>query len=72
MDAMREPTRGPKPPTPEQMAIIAVAIEQAWPRPSVEEEVVQAADSAWKFANRWWTNQSVARRGRPTRPRPFN
>jgi hypothetical protein len=72
MDVLREPTTGPKAPTPEEMAIIAVAIEQAWPRPSVEEEVAQVADSAWKFANRWWANQSVNRRGRPTRQRRPN
>jgi hypothetical protein len=67
----REPTTGPKPPSPQEMAIIVVAVEQAWPKPSVEEEVGQAADSAWKFANRWWHNGNVLGRGRPRLPGRF-
>jgi hypothetical protein len=67
---MREPTTGPKQPTSEEMAMIVVAVDQVWPRPSVEEEVVSTAESMWKFANRWW-GSNVSGRVRPKRPSAF-
>ena len=68
---LREPTRGPKQPAPEEMAVIVAAVEAAWPRPSVEDDVVQTAETVWKFANRWWHGSGVRGRGRPSRPSSF-
>jgi len=67
----REPTVGPKAPSAEEMAVIIAAIEESWPKPTVEDDVSQKADAVWKFANRWWQGASVLQRGRPRRPSSF-
>lgn len=67
---IREPTSGPKAPDTNEMAAIVAAVEHTWPRPTVEEDVVQTAESVWKFANRWW-GSAVSHRGRPKRPSAF-
>lgn len=58
-------------PTDEELAAIAVAIETVWPRPTVEEEVAETAESVWKFANRWWQGSRVHGRIRPRRRSTF-
>lgn len=69
---LREPTVGPRPPRPEEMAAIAAVVEELWPRPSVEEDISDTAETVWKFANRWWQGHGVLQRGRPRRPSSFS
>jgi hypothetical protein len=49
----------------EVVAVIAAAVDQAWPRP-----VVAVADQgpevpAWRFSGRWWSRPATSRRDRP-------
>jgi hypothetical protein len=50
---------------PEVLAVLAAAVDQAWPRPRVV--VVEETDTvpAWRFSGRWWTRPAVSRRSRP-------
>jgi hypothetical protein len=50
---------------PEVLAVLAAAVDQAWPRPRVV--VVEQTDKApaWRFSGRWWTRPAVSRRSRP-------
>jgi hypothetical protein len=50
---------------PEVLAVLAAAVDQAWPRPRVV--VVEETDKApaWRFSGRWWTRPAVSRRSRP-------
>ena len=50
---------------PEVLAVLAAAVDQAWPRPRVV--VVEQTDKApaWRFSGRWWTRPEVSRRNRP-------
>lgn len=58
---------GPKDPTPEELVAISTAVELAWPKHTVEQDVTKAAEDAWKFANRWWQGSHLMRRSRPRR-----
>lgn len=52
------------PPSDEEAAAIAAAIEVAWPRVgAVESSVVEPP--RWRFAGRWWSKPVAARRDRP-------
>lgn len=75
VDALAEPERKVPPvrlvslkpmPTEEELAAIVVAVEQALVRPTVEENMVEKAETVWKFANRWWQG-SRRNRARPNR-----
>ncbi len=50
---------------PEVLAVIAAAVDQAWPRPRpvVADDPVKLP--AWRFSGRWWTRPAVSRRSRP-------
>ncbi len=50
---------------PEVMAILAAAIEEAWPRPLVVVEEERAGPPAWRFSGRWWSRPAPSRRVRP-------
>jgi hypothetical protein len=53
------------PPTPEEMAAIAAAVEAAWPRPVVVVPT-EAPRKAWRWSGRWWGPRPVpAERRRP-------
>ena len=52
------------PPTDEEAAAIAAAIELSWPRVATDVEVGSPAPR-WRFAGRWWTRPIPVRRGRP-------
>ncbi len=68
----RERVRKVKPePTEEELAAMVAAIDEVWPRPTVEENVVGTAESVWKFANRWWQGSRIGSRTRPRRPSTF-
>jgi hypothetical protein len=56
-----------KPPSDEEAAAIAVAVEVLWPRPRPATEEVETPPTAWRFSGRWWTRPQVARRDRPWR-----
>ncbi len=51
------------PPSDEEAAAIAAAIEMSWPRAVASEAV--AAPPRWRFAGRWWTKPIPVRRDRP-------
>ncbi len=50
---------------PEVLAVIAAAVDQAWPRPRIV--VTEAVDHppAWRFSGRWWSRPATTRRDRP-------
>ena len=50
---------------PAVLAVIAAAVDQAWPRPPivVVEEARRAP--AWRFSGRWWSRPATTRRERP-------
>jgi hypothetical protein len=50
---------------PEVLAVLAAAVDQAWPRPRMV--VVEETDKApaWRFSGRWWTRPAASRRNRP-------
>ncbi len=50
-------------PTDDEMAAIMAAIEAAWPRPVVAEQVQQG--NPWRFSGRSWARPLTARRDRP-------
>jgi hypothetical protein len=50
---------------PEVLAVLAAAVDQAWPRPRVLLDEAEATPPAWRFSGRWWTRQTAARRSRP-------
>ena len=50
---------------PEVMAVLATAIEQAWPRPLVIVEEERAKAPVWRFSGRWWSRPVPSRRIRP-------
>ena len=47
------------------MAILAAAVEEAWPRPRVVVEEERAKPPAWRFSGRWWSRPVPSRRVRP-------
>jgi hypothetical protein len=60
-------TTGPKDPSPEELVAIAAALEMAWPKHTVDQDMQKAAEDAWKFANRWWQGSHLMTRRRPRR-----
>lgn len=46
------------------LAVIASAVEQAWPRPGPADEH-HDAHLAWRFSGRWWSKPLPLRRDRP-------
>ena len=62
----------PAPPPPPldddtALALIAAAVEVAWPRPVVVAGDPQPPTPAWRFSGRWWGRPLPARRSRPWR-----
>jgi hypothetical protein len=56
----------PRPPIdPAVMAVLAAAVDQAWPRPVVAAPSEPSILPAWRFSGRWWTKAAAARRERP-------
>jgi hypothetical protein len=50
----------------EVLAVLAAAVDQAWPRPVVSADQVGAATlPAWRFSGRWWSRPATTRRERP-------
>jgi hypothetical protein len=50
---------------PEVLAVLAAAVDQAWPRPRVAVVEEESKSPAWRFSGRWWTRPAVSRRSRP-------
>jgi hypothetical protein len=50
---------------PAVMAVLAAAVDQAWPRPVVAAPTEPSSGPAWRFSGRWWTKAAAARRARP-------
>ena len=63
-----QPAAGPAAPGPEIMAVLAAAVEMAWPRPGTASGAMTEVgdDRAWRFSGRWWSKPAVARRDRPS------
>ncbi|HWF21017.1 MAG TPA: hypothetical protein VG226_02625 [Acidimicrobiales bacterium] len=56
----------PRPPVdPAVLAVLAAAVDQAWPRPVVAPPAEPPTGPAWRFSGRWWTKAAAARRDRP-------
>jgi hypothetical protein len=53
-------------PDPEVLAVLAAAVELAWPRPPVVAEPEPAGPPAWRFSGRWWSRPPASRRMRPS------
>lgn len=52
-------------PTDEEVAAIAAAVAELWPRPVADPSAARRTDNTWRFSGRWWVHNPVARRGRP-------
>jgi hypothetical protein len=50
---------------PEVLAVLAAAVDQAWPRPRLTVPVESAGPPAWRFSGRWWSRPATVRRDRP-------
>ncbi len=50
---------------PEILAVVAAAVDQAWPRPQLAVPVEEPEYLAWRFSGRWWHRPITARRARP-------
>jgi hypothetical protein len=50
---------------PEVLAVLAAAVDQAWPRPRVIVVEDTNRAPAWRFSGRWWTRPAASRRNRP-------
>ncbi len=50
---------------PEVLAVLAAAVDQAWPRPRVEVAEERDTLPAWRFSGRWWSRPATVRRDRP-------
>jgi hypothetical protein len=50
---------------PEVLAVIAAAVDQAWPRPVVAVGDTTDQPPAWRFSGRWWSRPATVRRDRP-------
>jgi hypothetical protein len=50
---------------PVVVAVLAAAVDQAWPRPLVAAPTEPSTRPAWRFSGRWWTKAAAARRDRP-------
>ncbi len=53
-------------PSPEVLAAIMAAIEEAWPRPEPDGTGRRRRPgSEWRFSGRWWAKPTPIRRDRP-------
>jgi len=50
---------------PVVLAVIAAAVDQAWPRPRVALAEDAHRPPAWRFSGRWWSRPATTRRERP-------
>ncbi len=50
---------------PEVLAVIAAAVDQAWPRPRMVVADEPQRPPAWRFSGRWWSRPANTRRERP-------
>ena len=50
---------------PAVLAVLASAVDQAWPRPVVVVAEEPAGPPAWRFSGRWWSRPATSRRDRP-------
>ncbi len=62
---MAPPVPVSPPPTDEEAAAIAVAVDLLWPRAVEDEAAAARRVSAWKFSGRWWSQPIPLRRARP-------
>jgi hypothetical protein len=56
---------GREPIDPAVLAVLAAAVDQAWPRPVVLVEEPPTHPPAWRFSGRWWSRPATTRRDRP-------
>jgi len=49
---------------PEILAVLAAAVDQAWPRIVVAPAEARPS-SSWRFSGRWWATPLPLRRARP-------
>jgi hypothetical protein len=57
--------RGGEPIDPAVLAVVASAVDQVWPRPTLVVEEQPTGPPAWRFSGRWWTRPATTRRDRP-------
>jgi hypothetical protein len=50
---------------PVVLAVIAAAVDQAWPRPRTVVADEERRRPAWRFSGRWWSRPATTRRERP-------
>ena len=50
---------------PEVLAVLAAAVDQAWPRPRIVMTDEPHRPPAWRFSGRWWSRPATTRRDRP-------
>ncbi len=50
---------------PAVLAVVAAAVDQAWPRPRVVAAAPPSGPPAWRFSGRWWSRPATSRRERP-------
>jgi hypothetical protein len=50
---------------PVVMAVLAAAVEQAWPRPRLAPVEEPSKPPVWRFSGRWWSRPAPTRRVRP-------
>jgi len=50
---------------PAVLAVLAAAVDQAWPRPRVVAAEDPIRPPAWRFSGRWWSRPATTRRDRP-------
>ena len=50
---------------PAVLAVIAAAVDQAWPRPRLAAAEPTSRPPAWRFSGRWWSRPATTRRDRP-------
>ena len=50
---------------PAVLAVLAAAVDQAWPRPVLVVAEESAGPPAWRFSGRWWSRPATSRRDRP-------
>ena len=56
---------GREPIDPAVLAVLAAAVDQAWPRPVAVVAEAPEGPPAWRFSGRWWTRPETTRRDRP-------
>jgi hypothetical protein len=65
-DALPDLGLAPRPtPDPAVLAVLAAAVDQAWPRPVARVAETEPSGPAWRFSGRWWARPSAVRRERP-------